>query len=516
MRIINNKNQMIDYIKDESQFLGYAQRIVFCHSSEEVKTVLADSYANNTPLTVQGALTGISGGGVPQGGDAVNLSELNRCLGMTFDEDKQCFYIKVEAGMTLEDFNHAIESKHIETEGWAQEDICVYNSFCRAGDMFFPPDPTETEASIGGMVACDASGACSFLYGSTRNYVESIRIITPHKDLYIKRGMYRYGDLPKLIGTEDAELPKLQPTLDDIKNVAGLYYKDDMDLIDLFIGSEGILGIITEIELKILAAPKTKIGMMFFFNSADTLVGTVNYLRGSEMLCRPCAIEYFDEKTFGMLNEFRSMKPAISALPSAPTDNRGGLYIEFHIDDDSKFDKTMEQIFGKFDEFGLNKQEQWVAFEASDYEKLKDIRHAVPECINMLVAQEKTKDDRIRKVGTDMAVADKYLENILSMYKKGIQAGEYNAIIFGHIGSNHLHVNFIPSSYRVYNDAMKLTLQWAETITSFNGTVTAEHGIGKLKKVILEKMIGKEKIESMKCLKMLLDPRDILNKETLL
>ncbi len=510
MKVITELENYTDYLKDESLLTGQADKLVFCHSTDDVLELVNNCYSNNIPMTIQGGLTGICGGGVPDGGTIINLSKMNKIIDMSYNKDKDYYTIKVEAGVLLKDLNDIITSKNINISDWDTEAIRVYKKFKKESAKMFPTDPTETLASIGGMVACDASGACSYAYGSVRAFVESICVITPSKKINIRRGQYKYLDLAKVFDIEIKTLPSWHEHCNQLKDVVGLFYQEEMDLIDLFIGAEGILGVITEVELRLINKPEIIFGIMLFMNKDNRMTDFVKWLRESG-LQNLCAIEYFDQKTFELLNLFREDKMEIKALPLISTDYDGGIYLEFHLESDEQLDEIMEQLWNQMDVFGINKEEQWLGLEASDYNKLKKIRHAVPECINILIARRKLMDVRLHKIGTDMAVLNKDLNEVLNMYKEEIQEENYEGIIFGHIGNNHLHVNLIPDSYKQYQVAKETVIKWAKHVVKLNGSIAAEHGIGKLKNPLLKYMLSEQDLIEMKKVKSLLETKGIIN-----
>jgi len=497
-----------DYLKDSSLLQGKADEIVFCNSSEDVIDIVNECSRDRIKMTIQGAMTGICGGGVPDGGCVINISQMNGITGMTYDEGKAEFSLKVEPGLLLKDLNDLLKSRTMDIRRWSSADVNAYEKFQKAPVKFFPPDPTESTASIGGMVACDASGACSFKYGSTRNFVEGIKVVTALKEeISIKRGQYTYKDLSALFDTI-SPLPKWQSRCDARKDVAGLYCKDEMDLIDLFIGSEGLLGVITEVELKLADAPQIRMGLMLFLNDNHKLVKFVDWLRNE---LKPAAIEFFDKNTLEVLSSFRDTKKEIGNLPEIADECHGSLYLEFHLSNEDLLDEIMAQLFDNLGSFGINEDEQWLALESTDYEKLKDFRHAVPECVNALIADRKRLVPQINKVGTDMAVPDIYLRDVLQMYREDIKRENLKSIIFGHIGDNHLHVNLIPDDLNHYSSSLALVKSWAERVVKWGGTVTAEHGIGRLKKEILTQMMTPDELESMKLIKKIIDPGGLIN-----
>ncbi|PAT01343.1 hypothetical protein CI105_07125 [Candidatus Izimaplasma bacterium ZiA1] len=511
-----NNDLINDYLNDESLLKGNAKNIFFCLNTEDVQKVIKDTYTKNIPLTIQGALTGICGGAVPFTGDILNLSKMDKILGISKDANNN-YSLRVQPGLLLKDLNHALNTKKMDTYNWSIQDKSLYNNFKAESFKMFPCDPTETLASIGGMIACEASGAASYMYGSIRKYINAITIVTPLKTINITRGTYKYKDLSKILGLNIDELPSWKKQQQEIKDVAGLYYKEDMDLIDLFIGSEGIFGVITEIDILLINKPKNQIGLMLFLDSSNKLVDFIDWLRAKKnKKYNIAAIEYFDKKSFDLLNNFRDSVSAINKLPIISSCYEGGVYLEFHVDNDELIEPFIEELNSLFKRFEINQDEQWFAFESNDYEKLKLFRHAVPECVNILIANKRINDQRIHKVGTDMSTSSDLLFDTLKMYNKDINTLKIDSVIFGHIGDNHLHVNLIPNTYFEYEAAKKIVKNWAEKITSKEGSISAEHGIGKIKKEMLRLMFDIKDIDKMKKLRKLMDPKLLINKGTFL
>ncbi len=165
----------VEYLRDESRLQGEAEAISFPGNEQEVRQVLAGLSASATPVTVQGARTGISGGAVPFEGHILNLSRMDRVLGLRLDGDR--FLLRVQPGVLLEKINEALHKKEFVSEYWDRNSKEALEAFQQANAYFFPPDPTETTASIGGMAANNASGACSFFYGQTRQHIEGLRVV---------------------------------------------------------------------------------------------------------------------------------------------------------------------------------------------------------------------------------------------------------------------------------------------------------------------------------------------------
>ena len=133
----------------------------------------------------------------------------------------------------------------------------------------------------------------------------------------------------------------------------------------------------------------------------------------------------------------------------------------------------------------------------------------------MQIDEVKKSDSRITKLGTDMSVPDEKLKEVMKLYNEDIEKNNLNAVIFGHVGNNHLHVNIIPGNMEEYEKGKELFMSWAEKIAAMGGAVSAEHGVGKLKVPFLQLMYSREQLNEMRRIKMLFDPQQLLNRGTI-
>src|SRR5665647_155339 len=171
------EDYQIEYLRDESRRVGSANTISFPKTQSEVVNIVLSLVECQSLITIQGARTGITAGAVPEGGHIMNLIKMNKITGLRYDEVKNDFYMMLQSGVLLTDVKKILESKNFDTKNWSQSSIEALEVLKNSGKYFFSPDPTETTASIGGMVACNASGACSFKYGATRKYIEALKVV---------------------------------------------------------------------------------------------------------------------------------------------------------------------------------------------------------------------------------------------------------------------------------------------------------------------------------------------------
>ncbi len=494
-----------DYLRDESRKIGRADSISFPVTEEDVKDCLATIRGLGVPVTIQGARTGITGGAVPAGGHIINLSRMNKIGPVRHEQGRDFALITVQPGALLQEIN-----KHIADET------------ADGRKYFFPPDPTETSASIGGMISCNASGAKSFFYGATRLYVDRLRLVLADSSvIQIKRGEYKANGRRFSVKTEsgrviEGALPAYK--MPDVKNAAGYFIRDDMDLIDLFVGFDGTLGIITEADLRLLPEPAVKWGVMIFFPSEEDVVGFVKDIRiagkdGEQ--CKLVAIEFFDSRSLDLLRTQKNSNPAFKDIPHLPAEWRAAIYIEYHGDDKDAIETAVMGASEIMTAHNAHDDATWLASEQKEMERLKGFRHAVPEAVNLLIDERRKKHPSLTKLGTDLAVPDDRLDEVMKLYHDGLAVENLEYVIFGHIGDNHVHVNILPNDMAEYERGGRLYQDWAKAVVGMGGTVSGEHGIGNLKKHMLKAMYGEEGIRQMQKLKALFDPEGILNRDNL-
>jgi len=509
------------YLDDESHSIaGRAEMIVFPSSEQEVAAVLHHAMEKGMPVTTQGARTGLTGASVPLGGIALNLEKMNRILYMNYSSDRDLYSIGAESGVSLENLVKAVGSKSlkaIEKSGTTQQQSALKRFLAEKGEYTFPVDPTETTAWLGGMVACNASGARTYRFGAVREWVRRIRVLLVSGDvLDIERGKVFAKDGKFEIATSDGKVltvPVPRYVMPKTKNAAGLYAKPDMDLIDLFIGSEGILGVITQVELGLVKLPKNIMTVMAFFPSEADAVDFVYEIRAHESPVEMDFLEYFDSYALKMIKEKASS--AGLKVPAMRADTQAIVFFEFEYTDEEMETKVMalEEILNKHNS---SSESSWAGLDRAELEKMKTVRHFVPETINALIAKRKQEYHEVHKIGTDMAVPDESLRDYLKFYRSVLESQGMEYVIFGHIGNNHLHVNMIPRNNEEVKQGMDNYLLFAKKAVELGGTVAAEHGIGKLKRDFLRVMYGNKGIAEMQAVKKSLDPKWLLNRDDMI
>lgn len=495
MKIITDTEIMSAYMQDESRKTGTASRLFFPEKEEDVIAVFKGSPA--VPVTMQGARTGLTAGCVPEGGLALNMERMNRIL--KIEEGETGGAITVQPGLLLQTLRQRLPS-------------------LASRPLFFAPDPTETTASLGGMVSCNSSGARSFRYGAVRDHVLALEIILPDGDkLCLIRGENKAAAgrfrLRTCGGREikgilpDLKMPQVK------KHTAGYYIRPDMDLIDLFIGAEGTLGAITSIKLKLLPLPKLRWGALLFLPGEDAALELVLRLREKASPSFPLeALEFFGYDTLDLLRDMQSQGMTLGEMERIRRDAGCAVYVEYAADERDILMDAFQETCRELSASGGDSARTWAGINARHIQMLRLFRHAAPECVNTRIRERKKHFPRITKLGTDMSVPDCRLKDVFSLYREGLREGGYESAVFGHIGNNHVHVNILPRNMEEFTQGKELFSHWAKAVVAMDGTISAEHGIGKLKAALLRELYTKEQLDQMWKVKKYFDPQEVLNR----
>jgi D-lactate dehydrogenase (cytochrome) len=276
-----------------------------------------------------------------------------------------------------------------------------------------------------------------------------------------------------------------------------------MDALDLFIGMEGTLGVITSITLKLLRAPAGVFSLVMFFADEAAAVECAAHIRAHSGGLSPVAppapasLEFMDSQALNLL------RPQFPAVPAAA---QACLLVEQDFETGQE-DRLLAAWADFFTAWGLPADLVWFAQDPAAREHLRQFRHALPETVNTLVRARK-----FRKVGTDMAVPEAAFPQMLRTYRTRLRASGLEYLIFGHIGECHLHVNILPRTAEEFHCARGLYEDFATQAVTAGGTVSAEHGIGKIKHHFIRIMVGEAGLQEMARVKKILDPALILNR----
>ena len=501
------REKYLDYLKDESRLTGNVpERIYFPTSTDEVSQAIIDIKRRGETVTISGARTGIVGGAVSKNcKNILSLEKLVFTPQVFFNKQTNSWAVKVGAGTRLNELHKILQKKKYTT------------NHPKPPHLMFPVDPTEQTASIGGNVSTNASGARSFYYGPTRNWVQGLVVILndgsilrlSRNEIIAKNNIFLLK-LSKKESFQEIYLPDLN--IPDTKHVAGYNLKPNMDAIDLFIGSEGTLGIVSEVELKLCIPPKNMLYLVIFLPKCN-YINIINDLKEADTI-KIVAIEFMDSRSVNLLKKYRDNGGMTSEIPVIPKETEHILYIEIILDDKIKED-TLHELDVILENNNAGQSKTWAGFSKIDLNKMKKFRHALPSIINDIITERKKKIPSLTKIGTDMAVPKKQLDKIINLYESTLKSLSLEYYIFGHIGDSHLHVNIIPNSIEQMHQAHQAYIQFAQKIVEYKGSVAAEHGIGRIKKQFLNIQFTKTEVKNMLILKKNFDPDSILNPSVL-
>ena len=411
---------------------------------DDVIELVKGAAADRTAITCAGAQTSTTAASITDRGLLLSLRALNR-IG---EVDESTRSLRVGPGALLGEIKRT----------------------AAAAGFLFAPDPTsEEESTIGGAIACNASGARTFKYGATRKHVRALRVVLASGDIV----EFRRSELEK--------------------NTVGYAFAHDP--IDWFIGSEGTLGIIVDAELSLLPLPPRVVGLAIPFRSEADALRFVVVARESLQVAPRC-IEFFDSLALDI---------ARSSGPAWPAESSAMVYVEEEIQ--GELDETLERWLQLTEE--VSSLEPLVFEGEAQLREARRIRHSIPATMNERGGKHRAAGGR--KISTDWAVPYRKLADAVATARRLVEArGLEQPVIYGHAGNGHPHQNFIARDSGELTTIEEVIEETLRTVLSLGGTVAAEHGIGKIKRRWLSLQMNALQISMMKVVKRELDPLGIL------
>lgn len=478
MLIKTDISEFEGFLSDAANYHGNCSKVFFPSNKKEITEAIQYGRKTKSSITVSGNRTGLTGSGIPNGGIVIATDKLNRIVSINEKEKSAT----VEPGVLLSDFHEAINAK----------------------GLYYPPDPTEQNCYIGGTISTNASGAKTFKYGSTRNFVTALKIIlSDGESLYLERGKVFAEDYNLKLTTDSGKI--IQFSIPDYKmpktkHAAGYFANPNMDAIDLFIGSEGTLGIIYEITLRLIDLSKNIISSIVFFNSESN---AFNFAAEARNLSFNSRIEKHGNEidAFGLefFDEF-SLEFISSDYSNIPKKAKAAIWFEQEIIGSNE-DAILELWTNLIEKHNANLDNVWFAVDDKTRQLFKEFRHSVAQKVSEYLSR-----NNFIKIGTDTAVPDDKLWEFYSFSIQKIKESNLKFATYGHIGNSHLHINMIPSGDEELLKAKNTYAILCKKAVELGGTISAEHGIGKLKKDYLLDMFGEENIYKMAEVKKAIDP----------
>ena len=442
-----DKNVRQAYEADASGLRMLPELVARPAAASEVVELMRQATADRIPVTCAGAQTSTTGASITDRGILLSLRSLDSLSGL----DIKARTIRVGPGALVGDIKRA----------------------AAAEGLLFAPDPTsEEESTIGGAIACNASGARTFKYGATRQHVQALKIVMANGELR----EFRRSNLEK--------------------NTVGYAFAHDP--IDWFIGSEGTLGVIVEAELSLLPLPARVVGLAIFFRTEADALKFVVAARESTTVSPRC-IEYFDDQAITIA---RSTATGVTI----PLGSSTMVYVEEEVADD--MDSTLTK-WGELLEAVAPDFEPLVFDGEARLREARRMRHSVPATMNERGGRQLMAGGR--KVSTDWAVPYARLgEAIQAARSIAADNDVQQPVIYGHAGNGHPHQNFVAQNREELSTIEKAVEQTLRTVLGLGGTVAAEHGIGKLKRRWLPLQMNALQIAMMAAVKRELDPHGLL------
>jgi glycolate oxidase len=436
-QVFTSKEDLIPYAFDGTAAMNQMPGcVVFVTTTEQIAGVLKLANSTKTAVVTRGSGTGLSGGSLPSP-DCIVLctARMNRIL----EVDRANLTMLVEPGVTT---------------------LAIADAAAAVG-LFYPPDPGSMKIStIGGNVAENSGGLRGLKYGITRNYVMGLEVVLPDGEVLFTGNKC-------------------------VKDVAGFSLKD------LFVGSEGTLGVMTKVLLKLIPRPAAKKTMVATYSAMDAAAQTVSDIIAAQII--PCTLEFLDRTTIHCVEDF--------AKVGLPLDCEALLLMET-----DGHPAAVEDEAAKMVELAKKNgaMEVRVAKDEAEANKLAAARRSAFSALARLAPTTILEDATVPR--SELAKMVRFVEVIAKKYN--LRVGT-----FGHMGDGNLHPTFLTDErnhaemHRVH-EAFKEIFDEAIRL---GGTITGEHGVGLAKKDFLPKFIGPASLRVHRELRKALDPHGILN-----
>jgi len=432
---------LINYSHDETETLSFLPAVVIKpRSAEEISLILRICNKEKIPVTPRGAGTGLSGGALPHlGGVLLSTERMNSIL----DIDERNLQVTTEPGVITEILQDAVKER----------------------GLFYPPDPSSRGSCfIGGNVAENSGGPKAVKYGVVRDYVLNLEVVLPTGEI-------------------------IWTGANVLKNSTGY------NLTQLIVGSEGTLGIVTKIVLKLIPLPKYDLLMLVPFQSLEKAGEAVSAIFRAGFV--PSALE---------LVEIDALKIVSKMVDSYVVPIHDGIAAHLIIEVDGNnpdvLMQDMEAIAGLLSEYGAG--EIFFADDAQQKNELWKLRRRVAEAVKMVGYT----------IEEDTVVPRAALPALIKGVKELGRQNNFHAVCYGHAGDGNLHIRIKKEGVTdSLNDAdmIKSLRALFELVKNLGGTISGEHGIGLVQKEYMDIVFSETQLSLMKQIKKVFDPNNILN-----
>ncbi|MBB5033651.1 FAD-linked oxidase C-terminal domain-containing protein [Prosthecobacter vanneervenii] len=436
-RVLTSDEDLVPYSFDGTAALKQRPgAVVFPLTAEEVSECVLLARRNNVPVVTRGSGTGLSGGSVPLDGCLVIcLVKMDKLI----EVDEKNLTLRAQSGVITKEIDDA----------------------CAKVGLFYPPDPGSMKIStIGGNVAENSGGLRGLKYGVTRDYVMGFEVVLPDGTL-------------TFLGNKC------------VKDVAGYSMKD------IFIGSEGTLGIITEVILKVLPRPKARKTMLALYDSMEDAAKTISAIIAAKII--PCTLEFLDRVTVQCVEDYAKigLPTDVEALVLMETDGHPVV-----VEEEAAQMMALAKANGARDVRAAADEAEGARLAAARRNAFSALARVRPTTI--------LEDVTVPR--SELAAMVAFIDAVAKKHK--LQIGT-----FGHLGDGNLHPTFLTNE-RDHEEMHRIELALEEIVEEtirVGGTVTGEHGVGLAKKSFLKRQLGEGSYELMRSIKKALDPQGLLN-----
>jgi FAD/FMN-containing dehydrogenase len=446
--VVRDEGVRRSFARDASGLELVPDGVVRARDAAEVAACLAEASATGTPVTTAGGQTSTTGASITDRGLVLSLRALERPL----EVDHVAGRARAGAGVSVAALKRA----------------------CAEAGWLLPLDPTsEEECTVGGAVACNATGARSLRYGDTRRHVRGLTVALVTGEV----------------------LRFTRPALE--KNTVGYHFAQDP--VDWFVGSEGTLGVILEVEFALVPLPAAVTGLAIPFTGEREALAFVAAAREDAALAPRC-LEYFDAQALEIVRGHEGgggWGRGAAAMVYAEREAGAGGVVD------------LDPWLARVEAMG-GRAEDILVFEGEGaLREARRLRHAVPATLNERGARCRARGGR--KVSTDWAVPYRALADVLERSRAlAARHGVEPAVVFGHAGNGHPHQNYIARDADELERAERAVGATLQEVLRLGGTVAAEHGIGKLKRRWVPLQLSPPQLDAMRALKQRLDPDGLL------
>ena len=437
--VLSSYDELYAYSTDSTNITNpdeIAEAVVFPLNTQQVSKIMQYAYLNSIPVVARAAGTNVCGACLPKkGGIILDFARLNKII----EINKNNLFCIVEPGVVIEDLQKAVEKF----------------------DLFYPPDPSNLKVSmIGGSIGLSSGGPHTFKYGSTKDYIIDLEVV-------LSDGTVMHT------GSSCS------------KDVTGY------NMTQLFVGSEGTLGIVTKATVKLIPRPEAKRVMLAYYDSLEDTSKTVNEIISN--LITPSVIDLIDQNTIKTIESFYPC--------GMLTDKAAALLIEI-----DGFKENLDKQYEKIIEICKRNNSSYIqtASTKEEEEKIWVSRRSSFGATAKLAPNVVTED---------VVVPREHIVELVNGIKQICDKYNLKTCIMGHIGDGNIHPNIAldlrnPAELNNFKQAKK---ELFELALSLNGRLSGEHGIGCEKSEFIEKALDPNNLNCMKQIKKLFDPKNILN-----